>query len=102
MDQPARSWSEVLAEEQQRLAEAVARAQAGHSNPQARLRIDRNARTDDGLVPVRASLAGRPVLVQEHVVVYEPDGVVEAAAVVERIDGEWLHLRVDWPSRVRR
>ncbi len=96
MDQPARTWNEVLADEQERLAQAVARAQAGHSTPQVRIRIDLRARTDDGLVPVRASLAGRPVLVREHVTVYEPDGAVEAQAVVERIDGDWLHLRVDW------
>ncbi|MFC1418990.1 hypothetical protein [Streptacidiphilus cavernicola] len=101
MDQPQRSWAEVLADEQERLDRAVARAQSGHGTPQARIRIDPDTRTDDGLVAVRASLAGRPVQVREYVTVYEPGRRLEAPAVVERVDGEWLHLRVEWQSRVR-
>ena len=95
MEQSPRTWAEVLADEQARLYRAVARAQAGLHHAQARIRVEFDARTDDGLVPVRVGGADREVRVGEHVVAYEPGRAVQAPAVVERADGEWLALRVD-------
>ncbi|QMU69386.1 hypothetical protein [Streptacidiphilus sp. P02-A3a] len=51
MDQPPRSWAEVLAGEQQRLDRAVARAQAGYRTLPAGSGTDPAARPDDSPKP---------------------------------------------------
>jgi len=52
-----------------------------------RVRIDLNARDEDGHVPVRMSRAGSPLAAGDTVVAYEPDDHVRAPARVVRVAG---------------
>ena len=63
----------------------------------ARVRIDLNARTYDGLyVLARRSDATGPVQRGDTVTVFEPEDGVATTATVKRCDDDWLHLDVDW------
>lgn len=68
--------------------------------PPVQLRIDPNARTPEGHVPVQYANPERPLKRGSHVIVYEPEDGVAATATVMRVYGDWLHLDVDWAEMV--
>jgi hypothetical protein len=66
--------------------------------PDVRIEIDLNARSRDGYAFSRLSRADGPVLVNDDVIVFEPDDRVAAPAKVVRVDREhgFVFLSVDW------
>jgi hypothetical protein len=66
--------------------------------PDVRIEIDLNSRSRDGYTLARLSRADGPVLVDDDVVVFEPDDRVAAPARVVRVDREhdFAFLDVDW------
>jgi len=66
--------------------------------PDVRIEIDLNSRSRDGYVFARLSRADGPVLVDDDVVVFEPEDRVAAPARVVRVDREhgFVFLSVDW------
>lgn len=66
------------------------------TRPAIRVRIDLNARDENGYVPARLSRADGLMSIGDTVVAYEPDDEVRAPAEVMEIIGDFAYLAVAW------